>query len=645
MSAVHVVIPAGIDDPALPSGGNVYDRRICRGLTELGWSVAEHPMPGAWPRADAVAHAALRRVIGEVPDGAVVLVDGLIASTAPEVLVPEADRLRLIVLVHMPLGEGQGHRFDGAVQGGPDPDETAGTRRREAEVLAAATAVITTSAWTRTWLLARYPLRSARIHVASPGVETAGLAPGTAAGGELLCVAAVLPAKGHDTLVAALATIDDLPWRCRCVGSLDRDPGFVDLVRRRARADGLGDRLRLVGPQVGTNLDTAYAAADALVLASRAETYGMVVTEALARGLPVIATAVGGLPEALGCGADGTRPGLLVPPDDPVALAAALRSWLVDAGLRRRLRSVAGERRGTLAGMVGDLGEDRDRAGRSGGMTPPPVTAPPARVTPEWLALREPADAAARAPDLAGMLLPLLPPGGPVVVHDLGSGSGSMGRWLAPRLPGQQHWILYDRDIALLARAAADPPRPVGGSAVSVETRRRDITRLGPGDLVGASVITASALLDMLTADELDRIVTVCVAAGCPALLTLSVIGRVDLEPADPLDELLADAFNAHQRRVTDGRHLLGPDAVGAAVDAFTRLGSEVVVRPSPWRLDVVHADLTAEWITGWVAAACEQHPELTDPAAGYLGRRLAEADAGRLRVTVHHHDLLARPR
>ena len=108
--------------------------------------------------------------------------------------------------------------------------------------------------------------------------------------------------------------------------------------------------MRFPGPRTGADLDRSYAAADLLVLASRAETYGMVVTEALARGLPVVAADVGGLTEALGHGADGIRPGLLVPPDDPAALGAALRAWLGDAELRARLRRAARERRESLSG-------------------------------------------------------------------------------------------------------------------------------------------------------------------------------------------------------------------------------------------------------------------------------------------------------
>jgi glycosyltransferase involved in cell wall biosynthesis len=338
VTEVHVVVPEGIDDPTRPSGGNTYDRRVCRGLAALGWTVHQRPIAGGWPRPDETGRAALTRAVRPIPDGAVVLLDGLIASAAPEALVPHARRLRQVVLVHMPLG----HR--------PPDDEADAVRAREREVLAAAAAVVTTRAWSRRPRGARYRLPADRVHVAEPGVDAAGLAPGTAAGDALLCVGAVTPEKGHDVLLDALTTATDLCWRCACVGSLDRDPAFADCVRRLARDRGLGDRVRFPGPRTGPELDRAYAAADLLVLASHAETYGMVVTEALARGVPVLAAEVGGVTEALGCGNDGTRPGLLVPSGDPAALAAALRAWLGDAGLRGRLRRAARERRASLRG-------------------------------------------------------------------------------------------------------------------------------------------------------------------------------------------------------------------------------------------------------------------------------------------------------
>jgi trans-aconitate methyltransferase len=274
------------------------------------------------------------------------------------------------------------------------------------------------------------------------------------------------------------------------------------------------------------------------------------------------------------------------------------------------------------------------------------VTVNVPKVTPAWLRLREAADAAARSDDLADLVrrhvLRQHAAGMPrVVVHDLGSGTGSMGRWLAPRLPGPQHWVMYDRDADLLAEAVGLGPA-ADGAPVSVEVREGDITRLTGDELDGATLITASALLDMFTAEELERVVDACHGAGCPSLLTLSVIGRVELHPHHELDDQIGAAFNAHQRRDAAGRRLLGPDAVTLAAEAFRRRGVEVEVRSSPWRLGPDQADLTAEWLRGWLDAAFEQRPDLAAPAAGYASRRLAAAAAGQLQVVVHHHDLLA---
>jgi len=314
---VYFIVPEGVDDPTRPSGGNTYNRRVCRGLATAGWTVHIQ---------QASTKAALGEAVARIPDGALVVVDGLLASPAPEVLVPAARRVRLVTLVHMPV-----------------------FGRREHAVLSAATSVVTTSAWTRRTLLQLYPLSGDRVHVAKPGVDAAELAPGTAHGGALLSVAAVMPGKGHDLLLDALATLMRHHWRCLCVGSLERNPPFVESLRRRLVASAMDARVRFAGPQADVALADSYGAADLVVLPSRGETYGMVVTEALARGLPVVAADVGGIPEALGHGAEGVRPGVLIPPDDASALADALRTWLDDADLRRRLRRAARERRELLA--------------------------------------------------------------------------------------------------------------------------------------------------------------------------------------------------------------------------------------------------------------------------------------------------------
>lgn len=327
MTAVHVVLPGDIDDPANPSGGNAYDRHVCRGLAALGWTVREHQVPGRWPHPGDRERGALAGLLAGLPGGATVLLDGLVASTVPDVLALHAARLRLVVLVHLPIEDGA-----------------------ERRALGAATGVVATSEWTRRRLLDRYPLDPARVTVAPPGVEPAPVAPGTPGGGRLLCVAAVTPVKGHDVLAAALAGVADLDWTCDWIGPLDRDPAFVARLRRWLTGAGLADRVRLTGPRTATELAAAYAAADLLVQPSRRETYGMVVTEALARGVPVLASDTGGLPATLGHAPDGDRPGLLVPPDDPGPTADALRRWLTDPALRDRLRRAARQRRPTLTG-------------------------------------------------------------------------------------------------------------------------------------------------------------------------------------------------------------------------------------------------------------------------------------------------------
>lgn len=611
--SVRVVMPGGVDDPAAPSGGNRYDRRVCGELPRAGWPVHEHAVPGTWPDPGPEARAELARILAESADGSVVLLDGLVACAAPDVVVPEAARLRLAVLVHLPLAD----------ETGLTPERAAELDAAERRTLHAVSAVIATSTWAATRLITHHDLPPSRVHVAPPGADRAPLSrgsdrsgaagttptpgaapnpalgtdagaalsparrtdrgttpgtgtdrgtdPGTALGAEagaagdaapdpisglgtdrnrdpgtdastvpgpnlgrdtnpttdlgadagthpdlgtdrrtgsgrastpttgtntvpgtdrgttpgldtdrntapgtdagaalspvpdagtdpgpgtdrspatgpgpdrstdpgsgtdrranpgappvttpgsgraapsdataataatasnapsgpaphadpsarvadtapaatsdapsasasatatvtatnadpsapaplLLCVATVSPRKGQLRLVDALIEVAAFDWRCVLVGGLGQDPGYVAQVRERIDAAGLGARIRLAGPRVGPALAATYAAADLLVLASHAETYGMAVTEALARGIPVLATAVGGVPEALGRAPDGTLPGVLVPPDDPAALTAALRAWLAEPGERRRSKDAAYQRRTTLAG-------------------------------------------------------------------------------------------------------------------------------------------------------------------------------------------------------------------------------------------------------------------------------------------------------
>jgi SAM-dependent methyltransferase len=244
-----------------------------------------------------------------------------------------------------------------------------------------------------------------------------------------------------------------------------------------------------------------------------------------------------------------------------------------------------------------------------------------------WLGLREPADAAARATDLVARL-----PKPINVVRDLGCGTGSMARWLAPQLDTPQHWILADLDPKLLHYATSHVRLP----GVTVEGALGDVTALTAADLAGTDLVTCSALLDLLTEAEIDALVATLASARVTALFTLSVAGEVSLDPARPQDATVAEAFDEHQRRVVGGRRLLGPDAPAYAVQAFEKAGATVVTRPSAWRLGPELPELTAEWLRGWVGAAREQRPSAD--LDGYLEDRLEHLPT----ASVGHVDLLA---
>jgi glycosyltransferase involved in cell wall biosynthesis len=333
--AAHLafVAPPGAVSGAEPTGGNIYDRRMVEGLRAAGLQVTFTAAAGSWPRPSREDRAGLARVLDQISDDAPVVLDGLIACSAPDVLAGHAERLRLVVLVHMPLGDDVGLPAQVAAE----------LADRERRTLRMARAVVATSNATADRLRRSHGLD---VQVVEPGVDPAPGARPSTRGDRLLCVASVAPVKGQDVLVDALAALTDLPWHCRCVGA-ERHADFAASVRRRIADLGLTDRIVLAGAQTDDQLEASYAESDLLVLPSRAESYGMVVVEALARGIPVVASAVGGLLEAVGTTSIGP-PGILVPPDDPPALAVAVRTWLTSRAERNRLRGAAHERRTAL---------------------------------------------------------------------------------------------------------------------------------------------------------------------------------------------------------------------------------------------------------------------------------------------------------
>jgi glycosyltransferase involved in cell wall biosynthesis len=322
------VLPADVDDVTFASGGNAYDRRMCEVL-----GMREVTVSGQWPTPDHDAKSNLERELGELPDGSVVLLDGLVACGVPEVVVPHARRLRLAILLHLPLADEVGLPVERAAE----------LDKLERQTVHAAAAVIATSHWAGRRAIAHHGLDPSRVHVAPPGTRPAPLATGT--DGRLLCLGSVTPRKGQDVLAEALAGVADLGWTCDCVGSVRRDPDYVARVEDLIARHGLANRMTLAGPLPDEDLEALFDRTDLLVLPSRGETFGMVVTEALARGIPVLTSDVDALPDTLGQDPDGGVPGMLVPPGDPAALSGALRQYLTDATLRGRLRESARERR------------------------------------------------------------------------------------------------------------------------------------------------------------------------------------------------------------------------------------------------------------------------------------------------------------
>lgn len=669
---LHLIVPGALDQR---TGGYLYDARVAEGLEARGWEVRVHELEGRFPPpADGAraAAAALDAALASCADGATVVVDGLALGGVPEVAGRHGARLRLIALVHHPLAE----------ETGLGSGERERLRAREARALAACHGVVVTSGFTAERVVEMGVDRDA-VRAVPPGTAPAPPARGPGAGEppRLLCVATVVPRKGHDVLVEALTELADRRWRCLCVGSLDRDPAWAAAVRERVREAGLEARIRFVGEKGAEALDALYDGASLFVLPSRYEGYGMALTEALARGLPVVSTTGGAIPHTVPADA-----GVLVPPGDAEALTAALADLLDPVGGAARLHrlSQAALRRGRELPTWADTVDGFERAlrelvGRDGGtpMTDATASATSDTFAAEWLALREPVDHRSRARELVAPLREAWASRGGSRIVDLGSGTGSNLRWLGPRLPGAQRWTLVDRDRALLEGVASAG----GGEVVEVERVHGDLGREGLAAAANADLVTASALLDLVGVGWMEEWVDVCRRARAMAYVALTYDGTVrweaegdgpedrnavatnvdgarapDEEDANDRqaregeralereDARIAAAVNAHQRRDKGTGRALGPEAARTAETLFRAAGYRTRLAPSPWRLGPEDAALAEALVDGWADAAREVLPTEGGRVDAWVERRRATIASGDFALVVGHLDLLALP-
>ncbi len=321
--SVALVAPGPLD---ARTGGYVYNGRMLAELTRLGWSVSALALDPSfpYPTPAALAHAAA--VLRAMPDGSPVIIDSLALGAMPAVVSAEASRLRIVALVHLPLAA--------AV----DLDAATAARFRHDEGIALrAAALVVVTGRAALPMLAPYGIPDDRVMVIEPGADPPSRAAHASARQvsdvvELVCIATVKAGKGHERLLTALAEVPHTHWHLTCAGSLTRDVPTVGRVRATIEQFHLEDRVTLAGDLGGDALETCYTQADVFVMATRQETYGMAVAEALAHGLPVVATRTSAIVDLV-----GDEAGILVPMDDDASLRDALTRIIGDPGLRDRL--------------------------------------------------------------------------------------------------------------------------------------------------------------------------------------------------------------------------------------------------------------------------------------------------------------------
>jgi glycosyltransferase involved in cell wall biosynthesis len=330
MTPIVLVAPGSLQTR---TGGYIYDRRMVEGLRRLGWQVDVLELDSTFPHPTPAALEHASRALTAVRSGTIIIVDSLALGPMAEIITREASRLPVVALVHLPL----------AAAIGLDRRSAARFEDGERHALAAAALVVVTGRAALP-LIARYAVDPSRVVVVEPGTDRAPLAHGSRTTTvALLTVATLNPGKGHEMLLEALSAVRETAWRLTCAGSVTRDPATAARVRATAARLQLENRVSFVGDLNSHALAALYDRADVAVLATQQETYGMAVAEALAHGIPVVATMTGAIPDLVGDDA-----GLLVPVGDTTTLTAALARVLGDSTLRARLAEGARRRRDRL---------------------------------------------------------------------------------------------------------------------------------------------------------------------------------------------------------------------------------------------------------------------------------------------------------
>jgi glycosyltransferase involved in cell wall biosynthesis len=310
-------------DLATPTGGYAYDRRMIQELERLGWKVDVILLGDGFPKPSRKTIASAQGRLAQIPKGQPIVIDGLAFGVLPEAAAQLRTRNPLLAIVHHPL----------ALETGLSPDEAAALHASEQAALVSATRIVTSSATTARGLIADYGVSADRIAVVPPGIDPVSQTRTPDDGVvRLLAIGSIVPRKGYDVLIAALALLAELPWRLVIAGDSTRDPATAAQLTADIARHKLADRVTVLGAQSPESIAELYADADLFVLASRLEGYGMVYAEAMMHGLPVVGTTAGAIPEVVPASA-----GVLVAPDDVAALTLVLHRLIGSPEERGRL--------------------------------------------------------------------------------------------------------------------------------------------------------------------------------------------------------------------------------------------------------------------------------------------------------------------